>query len=93
MNKDNAYYKKNCLALTSVSFYKKLSQKEINLYLDTKEWEGLFSYIMLDLIVFKAMLLHLCINRLMVHINTNVVGLPLYETKNLLLSAGMQIFN
>ena len=66
---------------TSVSF-KKLSQKEINLYLDTKEWEG----------VAGSYRIQGYASSFIKSINgsyTNVVGLPLYETKNLLLSAGI----
>jgi len=66
---------------TSVSF-KQLSQKEINLYLDTKEWEG----------VAGSYRIQGYASSFIKSINgsyTNVVGLPLYETKNLLLSAGI----
>ena len=69
---------------TSVSF-KKLSQKEINLYLDTKEWEG----------VAGSYRIQGYASSFIKSINgsyTNVVGLPLYETKNLLLSAGMHFY-
>ena len=69
---------------TSVSF-KKLSQKEINLYLDTKEWEG----------VAGSYRIQGYASSFIKSINgsyTNVVGLPLYETKNLLLSAGMYFY-
>lgn len=69
---------------TSVSF-KKLTQKEINLYLDTKEWEG----------VAGSYRIQGYASSFIKSINgsyTNVVGLPLYETKNLLLSAGMHFY-
>ena len=69
---------------TSISF-KRLSKKEVDLYLDTKEWEG----------VAGSYRIQGYASSFIKSINgsyTNVVGLPLYETKNLLLSAGIHFY-
>lgn len=71
--------------VTTIIIFKKLSKKEIDFYLDTKEWEG----------VAGSYRIQSHASSFIKSINgsyTNVVGLPLYETKNLLLSAGMTFY-
>lgn len=61
---------------------KKLSEKEIREYIDSKEWQGVCGYKV------EGMLAGYVKN--MVGSFSGVVGLPLYETKNLLTGAGVK---
>ena len=69
-------------SITTIVIFKRLSKKDIDLYLDTKEWESVAGSYRIQ--GYAASFIK--------SINgsyTNVVGLPLYETKNLLMSAGI----
>lgn len=61
---------------------KKLSEEEIKEYIDSKEWVGVCGYKIEGLLAGYV--------RQMVGSFSGVVGLPLYETKNLLQGAGIK---
>jgi len=61
---------------------KKMSEKEIKDYVATKEWVGVCGYKIEGLLAGYV--------RKMVGSFTGVVGLPLYETRNLLIGAGIK---